>query len=894
MHQRQEENAKVTGFIQNAIKSKINLDANHFRINNKKSIQICKKILGERSKKRVFEDLYTSKYEKEFNLQKLHEKYKHDRSGYGFSDANRVRASTPPIQSDKNKISAILNDFDRYKLLSIIGEHELNKNNSHYLTKPEIKYKLIGSRMYKHYNYQSIIKLIGTELIAKDDRTRDEKIKDNITYDKSTLYKLVGNKEYNKLVKYNLYELIGNELLKNYNREQLVEMIGEKEYLNYSKDSQKLQSFKMTLKSTKIGNAAEVKTTELKNAIGEYEFNNYTVYKLKVIIGEQQFDNYTEDQLKELVGKKHYKNTTFDQLVYLIGEYEYKNYNDDKKLIMIGKNAEKMKKIAENTEEPNHWQVHKEFYIYKDEEFKIWVGHDNSEKYSLEMLKDILKNNEKEYKEKQEKTKQFKKDKPYENIPEDIKIYYTHPIKKSLSISYANFKFDDEILKSFLKEYGSESNKKAADNTIKKIKRSYSSCFSVYDQLYKDHNKNKEKAEKLYLQYYTQEKIDKKDPIEVFEQVKKTFKSAKVNQTKASELFAAKKSKDDQNKENTKSNEIESKHSELDKRKTLKPNESYCELLYEDKSSKLAKEKQRELMWEKYNISTCTFKPELNAKMPDFYKSDKVKSSILMAKKKKEDMMQEYSKQKECTFQPLKALSFLQSAYPEKSKYFKSYAEQEIANTKKDLPYFNEFQNLNLKLVFEFPKYYFDVKKGKKGELCEGYDYNMVENFSTEPKYLINKLKYLGVETSIIFDENRLQIVNINDNKVIKNSTEEFKKLVNCPLKYYNYINDSKVIIKINDEIINKNYEFTSIAPEIIESNELNANYEDLRKRAKYFITKKEYLYNKFLNKEIKQILKIIITEGIFKHKTDINLTQEYFENIYNYVFKNGTDIFAK
>lgn len=30
----------------------------------------------------------------------------------------------------------------------------------------------------------------------------------------------------------------------------------------------------MTLKSTKIGNAAEVKTTELKNAIGEYEFNN--------------------------------------------------------------------------------------------------------------------------------------------------------------------------------------------------------------------------------------------------------------------------------------------------------------------------------------------------------------------------------------------------------------------------------------------------------------------------------------------------------------------------------------------------------------------------------------------------------------------------------------------
>jgi len=44
-------------------------------------------------------------------------------------------------------------------------------------------------------------------------------------------------------------------------------------------------------------------------------------------------------------------------------------------------------------------------------------------------------------------------------------------------------------------------------------------------------------------------------------------------------------------------------------------------------------------MWEKFNIDKCTFKPALNVKMPDFYKTDKVKQSIEMAKKKKEDMM---------------------------------------------------------------------------------------------------------------------------------------------------------------------------------------------------------------------------------------------------------------
>lgn len=39
------------------------------------------------------------------------------------------------------------------------------------------------------------------------------------------------------------------------------------------------------------------------------------------------------------------------------------------------------------------------------------------------MLKELLKNNEIEYKDKLEKTKQFKINKPYENIPDDIKIY---------------------------------------------------------------------------------------------------------------------------------------------------------------------------------------------------------------------------------------------------------------------------------------------------------------------------------------------------------------------------------------------------------------------------------------------------------------------------------------
>lgn len=58
LKQRQDENTKLTNFIGNALKGKLSIaDENHFRINNKKSIEICKKNLGDRSKKRVFEDL---------------------------------------------------------------------------------------------------------------------------------------------------------------------------------------------------------------------------------------------------------------------------------------------------------------------------------------------------------------------------------------------------------------------------------------------------------------------------------------------------------------------------------------------------------------------------------------------------------------------------------------------------------------------------------------------------------------------------------------------------------------------------------------------------------------------------------------------------------------------
>lgn len=102
---------------------------------------------------------------------------------------------------------------------------------------------------------------------------------------------------------------------------------------------------------------------------------------------------------------------------------------------MIGKHADKVKKIAEDKEHPLHWQVHREYYIYKDEEFKIWVGHENSQNYNKDSLKEILKNNIKDYKDKCEKIKQFKIEKPHDNIPEDMKIYQTHAIKKTLSIS---------------------------------------------------------------------------------------------------------------------------------------------------------------------------------------------------------------------------------------------------------------------------------------------------------------------------------------------------------------------------------------------------------------------------------------------------------------------------
>lgn len=58
-------------------------------------------------------------------------------------------------------------------------------------------------------------------------------------------------------------------------------MIAEKEYENYSKDTEKLNNFKMSLQSKKLGTSTnlsnqtnQINTKELKNAIGEHEFQN--------------------------------------------------------------------------------------------------------------------------------------------------------------------------------------------------------------------------------------------------------------------------------------------------------------------------------------------------------------------------------------------------------------------------------------------------------------------------------------------------------------------------------------------------------------------------------------------------------------------------------------------
>lgn len=52
-------------------------------------------------------------------------------------------------------------------------------------------------------------------------------------------------------------------------------------------------------------------------------------------------------------------------------------------------------------------------------------------------------------------------------------IKYTDPTQKTLSISYAGFEFDDEIIKQFCEQYS------GYVKSNKKIKRSYSSCLSV-------------------------------------------------------------------------------------------------------------------------------------------------------------------------------------------------------------------------------------------------------------------------------------------------------------------------------------------------------------------------------------------------------------------------------
>lgn len=97
--------------------------------------------------------------------------------------------------------------------------------------------------------------------------------------------------------------------------------------------------------------------------------------------------------------------------------------------------------------------------------------------------------------------------------------------------------------------------------------------------MYKDHSKNKEKAEKLHQQYYTQKIIKKRDPLVKFEEVKARFGDAKVNQTKATALFAKKPDNGAINAADKSNNKENVKHSneprdDIKKRKTLKPNES--------------------------------------------------------------------------------------------------------------------------------------------------------------------------------------------------------------------------------------------------------------------------------------------------------------------------------
>ena len=111
--------------------------------------------------------------------------------------------------------------------------------------------------------------------------------------------------------------------------------------------------------------------------------------------------------------------------------------------------------------------------------------------------------------------------------------------------------------------------------TIKRRSRGHNLHVSLFRTNYKKITiKTKKRPSNYNYNINLTKKLRKKDPIDIFEQVKKTFKSAKVNQTKASELFAAKKSNDEHNKENKSQISLKSKQTELDKRKSLKPNES--------------------------------------------------------------------------------------------------------------------------------------------------------------------------------------------------------------------------------------------------------------------------------------------------------------------------------
>jgi len=73
-------------------------------------------------------------------------------------------------------------------------------------------------------------------------------------------------------------------------------------------------------------------------------------------------------------------------------------------------------------------------------------------------------------------------------------------------------------------------------------------------------------------------------------------------------------------------------------------------------------------------------------------------------------------------------------------------------------------------------------------------------------------------------NQDRLRIVNVNNNNVVLNTPDELKKLINDPLRYFNYIEDSKCIVKLNGKVVDNSFEFKFIAPEIVETDQMTNN----------------------------------------------------------------------